>query len=85
MDKKVLEVLKKTKKPISIERICEKLEITDSSEISEVKRIVDDYVGNYSVIKTPNNNFISIGKTSFRKGTFYAARNGSGKVVVITD
>jgi len=85
MDKKVLEVLKKTKKPISIERICEKLEITDSSEISEVKRIVDDYVGNYSVIKTPNNNFISIGKTSFRKGTFYADRNGSGKVVVITD
>ena len=34
--------MKKTKKPISIERICEKLEITDSSEISEVKRIVDE-------------------------------------------
>lgn len=85
MDKKVLEVLKKTKKPISIERICEKLEITADKDIAEVRKILDDYVKGYSVIKTPNNNYISIGKTSFRKGRYYANRNGSGKVVVITD
>ena len=85
MDKKVLEVLKKSKKAISLDKICEKLGVTGSGEREDVERIINDYVSNYSIIKTPNNNYVLMGKTSFRKGRFYANRDGSGKVVVITD
>lgn len=85
MDKKVLEVLRKAKKPISLDKICEKLSVSDVSEREDVEKIINTYVSNYSILKTPNNNFVLMGKTSFRKGRFYANRDGSGKVVVITD
>ncbi len=85
MDKKVYDVLKKTKKAISLEKLCEKLEVTTESEISEVKEILDNLMSKQEVYETPNHNFIAMSKTSFRKGRFYGNKNGSGKVVVTVD
>ena len=85
MDKKVFEVLKKTKKAISLDKICEKLEITNADERTEVKEILDSLVSKNEVFETPNHNFIAMSKTSFRKGHFYGNKNGSGRVIVTVD
>ena len=44
MDKKVFEVLKKTKKAISLDKICEKLEITNADERTEVIKTTRDEI-----------------------------------------
>ena len=42
MDKKVFEVLKKSKKAISFDKLCEKLEVSTEDEKVEVKEILDN-------------------------------------------
>ena len=85
MDKKVLDVLKKTKKAISLDRLFEKLEVTTEDEKVEVKEILDNLVSKYEVYETPNHNYIAMSKTSYRRGHFYGNKNGSGRVVVTVD
>ena len=85
MDKKVFDVLKKTKKAISLDKLFEKLEVTTEDEKVEVKEILDNLVSKYEVYETPNHNYIAMSKTSYRRGHFYGNKNGSGRVVVTVD
>jgi len=85
-------VLKKAKKPLSIEKVYEKVEALikkdddsylglDDSAHQEIKNILDDGVLALDFIKTTNNDYVLIGKTSFRKGYFRGNRKGDGKVL----
>ena len=85
MDKKVFDVLKKTKKAISLDKLFEKLEVTTEDEKVEIKEILDSLVSKYEVFETPNHNYIAMSKTSYRRGHFYGNKNGSGRVVVTVD
>ena len=81
MKDKLLELLKKSKKPLSYEKICEKLN-TNEKEREVLLDNLNDLVNNYSLICTSKGNYVPIEKTSFRKGRFIANRNGSGNVLV---
>lgn len=83
--------LKKEKKPASLEKIIARIEKIKSDEIGkdtvlteeeklEVFEILEDEVSKFEVYKTPSDNYISMQKTSFRKGRFYGNRDGSGRV-----
>lgn len=96
MKKYVDLILKKTKKPIGLEKIIERINKALAKEdasfrelsledIEEIKKAIDQGVKNYEYIKTPNNNYISIMKTSFRKGCFHGNRNGDGSVLVVSE
>ena len=87
-------VFRKEKKPIDIDRIYLKIENLIRSEDSsfeslskeqkdEINSIIQQGVQNYKYIKTPNNRYISILKTSFRKGRFHGNRGGSGIVTSV--
>ena len=81
MDNKLLDLLRKSKKAISFEKICEKLDANDKEKevlFEALNNLVDDY----TVIKTSNNNYVPTEKTSFRKGKFIGNKDGSGKVLV---
>ena len=76
-------VLKKEKRAISYEDIIEKIEKIISlekdasvrlneDEKSELSALLEAAVESYDVYKTPKNTYISILKTNYRKGTFYA-------------
>lgn len=88
-------VLKKEKKPISLDKIISKIESVISKERnSEVKlsddekkeilKIIEDEVNDYEIYKTPSDNYILITKTSFRKGRFFSDKTGAGKVFYTT-
>ena len=88
-------VLKKEKRAISYEDIIEKIERIISlekdasvrlneNEKSELSSLLDAAVESYDVYKTPKNTYISILKTNYRKGTFYADKSGAGKVYIST-
>ena len=88
-------VLLKAKKPISYEKILKKIESIKTNEIgkdyilseeekNDIFDIIKECVGEYDIIKTPNDNYIHYLKSSFRKGRFYADRSGAGKVSVFT-
>ena len=87
-------VLRKEKKPIDIDRLYFKIENLmrkndvnfvglSKDQKAEINSILSDGVAEYSYIKTPNDRYISIFKTSFRKGRFFGNRNGSGIVTSI--
>ena len=86
-------VLNKTKKAISMEKVIEKVqdlikEEDESFEITsslreEITDVLDKGIANFQYIKTPNDNYIPISKTSFKKGRFYGNRNGEGVVVSV--
>lgn len=81
MEDRLLELLKKSKKPLSLEKIYEKLNAnTKEKEIllEYLNKMVDDYI----IIKTLKDNYVPIEKTSFRKGKFISNKDGSGKVLV---
>ena len=88
-------VLKKEKKPASLEKIIEKIEAIKSEELGrevsltydekmDVIDILEDGISKYEVYKTPSNNYILFSKTSFRTGRFYGNRDGAGRVSVTT-
>lgn len=95
MKKYVELALRKEKKPVSLNKIIHRIEkilsdermqdvfLSDSEKIN-VFQILEDGVKQYDVYKTPSNNYISMMKTSFRKGRFYGDRTGAGKVSVVT-
>lgn len=82
MEEKLQKIIKKAKKPIALEKIYEKMEVSTESEKALVKDLLDRKIKDYSIIQAPNGNYISITKTSFRKGPFYSDRNGDGQVIV---
>ena len=82
MVKRLLEVLLKSKKAISFEKIVEKMGLTNPEEIFEVRTLLDDLIDSYEVYCTPNGNMKLMSKTSFKKGRFHKYKNGDGKVFV---
>lgn len=89
-------VLKKIKKPIDIEKVYQKVERIikkDNPEYmgltladkKEIDGIISDGVSKFKYIKTPADNYISILKTSFRKGRFHGNKRGDGNVFVTTE
>lgn len=88
-------VINKAKKAISIDKIYEKIEnvlkeehgddyILDDESKKEIDSLLKEAVDNNEVIVTPNNNYISIKKSSFRKGIFYGDKKGAGEVSVFS-
>lgn len=87
-------IFRKEKKPIDINKIYLKVEnliknsdsgfekLTEEQK-AEINSILSDGVADYQYIKTSTDCYISIFKTSFRKGRFYGYRNGSGVVTTI--
>lgn len=84
MKEQLLQLMKKAKKGMSIDTICEKLGIEKEEDKIAILNILKDLVLKYEVYLSPNNNYILMSKTSFKKGTFYSNRNGDGKVHVVT-
>ena len=88
-------VINKAKKAISIEKIYEKIEnvlkeeygedyILDDDSKKEIDLCLNEAVENNEIIVTSNNNYISIKKSSFRKGIFYGDKKGNGEVTVVS-
>ncbi len=84
MKEQLLALLKESKKGLSIESICEKLNIEKEEDKIEILNILKDLVLKYEVYLSPNNNYFLLSKTSFKKGVFYGSKSGDGKVHVVT-
>lgn len=84
MEEKILELLKKSRKAISIEDLLEKLEMKTSAEREKAKKTVQKLILNYKVYCTPNLNLRLMSKTSFKIGYFYKDKKGNGTVSVIS-
>ncbi len=89
-------VMKKSKKAIDKDKIHQKVETLilkdnpeylglSSSDKNEIDKIIDDGVKKLEYIVTPKENYISILKTSFRRGRFHGNKRGDGNVLVTTD
>lgn len=87
-------VLKKEKKPASLEKIVKKIEGLKSDELGkevfltdaekeEVRKLLEEGVLSLDFYKTPSDNYILLSKTSFRKGRFYGDRTGAGRVSIV--
>ena len=86
-------VLRKEKKPISFDKILEKIQkikdeentglLTDV-EVQEIQEYLNKGVESYDIYKTPSNNYTLLSKTTFRKGRFYGDKAGNGRVSVTT-
>ena len=86
--------LKKEKKAVSFEKVCERIEkiaLKDNPDFTltndmkkEIKSILDNGVKKCEYYLSPSNNYTLMSKTSFRKGRFVADRNGNGVVSVTT-
>ena len=86
--------LKKEKKAVSFEKVCERIEkiaLKDDPDFTltndmkkEIKSILDNGVKKFEYYLSPSNNYTLMSKTSFRKGRFVADRNGNGVVSVTT-
>ena len=81
MEDRLLELLKKSKKPLSLEKIFDKLDVSDK-EKEYLLDTLNNLVDSYTVIRTSKDNYVPIEKTSFRKGRFISNKNGSGSVLV---
>ena len=92
MKKYVDYVLKKSKKPINLEKVFfkveELLQTDDNSFYSlslsdkyKIEEVLEKGIEDYDYIKTPNNRYTAINKTSFRKGRFYGNKNKEGFVI----
>ena len=76
----VIEYLNKIKKPITMERLLEKILSFGDYDLEKVKELIDDKIKNYELIVTGSGKYIPIRKTSFRVGTYHAFRDGNGMV-----
>ena len=94
MNELINAILKKAKKPLSLDKIYEKVEmfLKSSGDIitelnddikEEINRCLDEGIKNYTFFKTTNGNYVLLSKTSYKKGIFYGTRKGDGTVVVI--
>ena len=86
-------VFKKEKKPISKDKLYNRVESLiqkdDNSFLLSLKdkkiidSILDKGIKKYDYYKTPNGKYTSLLKTSFRKGRFHGNRGGDGFVIAI--
>ena len=94
MENYIYLVLKKEKKPISFDKLCLKVQnlirkedesyILTDKDIDDIKKFLINGIKNYKYYETPSGNYVLMSKTSFRKGKFYADKNGNGKVKTIS-
>ena len=82
MKEKLLLLLKKEKKAISLEKLLEKANVESLEDREEFLSALNEGLKDFSIIKTSKDRFILLEKTSFRIGRFFASRNGDGKVSV---
>ena len=82
-------ILKKSKKPLSLDKIFEKIEILgeeilelSDAQKEEIKQILEEGCLDYNFYKTPNGNYTLFSKTSFVIGRFHGNKDGGGKVFV---
>lgn len=82
-------VLRKAKKPISLEKIFDKIEILDENitklsndQKAEIIEILERGCKDYDFYRTPNGNYTLFSKTSFVIGRFHGNRDGGGKIFV---
>ncbi len=96
MEEKLDFVLSKVKKAVSLEKIYSKIESLfsedeghsfqlNSEQKQEIQEILTKKVGEYEVLETPSGSYLPLYKTSFRRGRFFANRNGQGNVFVTVD
>ena len=77
--------LRKIKKPISFEKIYEKISSMGDYSLEQVQNLIQEKVDNYEMIITENGNYVPITKTSFRVGIYHAFKDGNGIVESGTD
>ncbi len=75
-------LLKKIKKPVSIDKIVKKATRVGNYSLSDIEKYLEEKMKTYEIIKTPNGNYVPIYKTSFRVGTYKEFRNGDGIIQV---
>jgi len=83
-------VLKKEKKPVSLDKIYQKIEeimlaekgrALTAEERFEIQSVLAEEVNKYNYYQTPTGLYTLLSKTSFRKGRFNGNRAGEGFVV----
>ena len=80
-------IFKKEKKPISLERLYEKIsellgrEITDE-EMSLVQQELEEGLDSYQYYRSTDGHYTLLQKTSYRVGRFHGTRAGDGFVIV---
>lgn len=86
-------VLKKAKKPLSLESIYEKVELVmrkngdecfelDEKAKQEIVDCLENGVNSYDYFLFSNGKYSLLSKTSFRKGVFYGNKSGDGYVLI---
>lgn len=72
--------LSKIKKPITMEKILEKVSSIGDYNLEEVKKLIQDKVNNYEMFVTESGKYVPMHKTSFRVGIYHAFKDGNGMV-----
>ena len=86
-------ILKKAKKPLSLETIYEKIGLylrktedgvyeLDDNTRNEIYECLNNGVNTCEYCLFPNGNYSLLSKTSFRKGVFYGNKSGDGYVLI---
>lgn len=78
----VLNILKKAKKPISLEKIYNKLSQVCDINLNELEAKLNDMVDDNLIYKTPKDNYVLFSKTSFKVGYFKVNKDFSGVVSI---
>ena len=81
MEERLLEELKKAKKPLSYEKLVEKLDL-NMEQAKKLEELLQEKENDFSIIKTAKNNYVLLEKTSFRKGRYISNKKGEGRVIV---
>lgn len=76
----VEQYLSKIKKPITMEKILEKVSSIGDYNLEEVKKLIQDKVNNYEIFVTESGKYVPMQKTSFRVGIYHAFKDGNGMV-----
>ena len=76
------DLLKKIKKPVSLDKIVRKAMRLGNYSLSDIEAFLNEKLENYEIIKTKNDNYVPINKTSYRVGKYKEFRNKEGIVIV---
>lgn len=74
-------LLKKIKKPVSLDKIVKKAMHLGDYSLSDIEIFLNEKLKNYEIIKTKNGNYVPIYKTSFRVGRYKEFRNKDGIII----
>ena len=84
MKEKLLTLLQSAKNPMSFESLCRKLNVREDEEAT-LSLALEQLQEDYSIIKTTNESYVPIERTSFRVGKFIITSKGDCRVVVKGD